>query len=113
MMTVATERFNSSGETTMQGRVLAVSAPAVGSSRTRKMLNRSITISTPCRQTHWSNHVWQQDHRRSATNDETLWSNLRGLCDAGAAPNHCGRFALPNHKASDAKPVQQPSFSLS
>ena len=51
MMTVDTAWFNSSGEITTHGRVLAVSAPVAGSSRTRNTLNRSVTIPIPSRQT--------------------------------------------------------------
>lgn len=74
------------------------------SSRMRKILKRSITISIPCGQTHWSNCVWRQGRWKEVTG-EKLWPNWPGLFDAGAILNRYEMFAVPNRKASDAKSV--------
>ena len=110
-MTVETARFNSSGETTTHGRVFAVSAPVVGSSRTRKMLNRSVTIAIPSRQTRWQSGAWRPDHPQRDADGGKILPNVRGLSGADAATGRWPTAAIPSRMASGSKPVQWLSSS--
>src|SRR5450759_3240520 len=103
MMTVDTARFNSSGETTTLGRVLAVSAPVVGSSRTRNTLNRSVTIAIPSRHTRWLIVVWRPGHPKQNADGGKILPNARGLSGADAAAGRWPTVAILSRKASGSK----------
>ena len=105
MMTVAIARFSSFGETMTHGRVLAVSAPVAGSSRTRKTLKRSITIPIPSHRIRWSTVAWRPAHPDCEEDDGKICPTLRVPFDADAARNRLRTVSIPAHKATDSVPV--------